>query len=166
MTKRYKGFLAKPRKLSRAEIKRAKGLRMTPRERLDAEHDAHGHWGQIFELLCAEYGLDPARQSMRVLWMRMAKRHVPAARDLDLPRKSGRPRLLDATFKPGLSDHIDRMIGHLTGRERTEASLKIARWLLDNENPASPVSMAAIREKAKKLREASRQRLLRSRQRP
>ena len=166
-TKRYKGFLAKPRKLTRAEAKRDAGLPTSPEEKLAAEHDTYGHWGLIYEELCAEYGLDPdaTPASMKFLWIRMAKRHVPAARDLALPGKTGRPRRWD-TAGSGLTNIIDRILGHLTGDERTEASLKIARFLLGAEDAASRVPSSVIRAEAEKIREASRQRLRTPRTRP
>ncbi len=158
--KPYKGFLAKPRKLSPAEKKRAAGLPMTQEERDTADSDAHGHWGLIFEKLCTEYGLKCAQASMKVLWMRMAKRHVPAARDLAISPNSGAPRRLDAAGQ-GLADLVDRMIGHLAGAERTEASLRIAREMWTLQNPGSPVSMATIRIEARQMRNQSRMRLSR-----
>lgn len=140
-TKRYKGFLAKPRKLTRAEVKRDSGLPTSPEEKLAAEHDTHGHWGLLYEELCTEYSLDHTAASMKFLWMRMAKRHVPAARDLALPGKAGRSPEENA-------DLIDAMLRGLGVKARHDVSQQIARLLLTRDDGLVRIRPQAIRNKA------------------
>lgn len=159
--KPYTGFLAKPRKLSAAERKRAAGLPMTPPERLDAEHDTHGHWGLIYEELCAEYGLDFAQASMKVLWMRMARRHVPAARDLALPGQVGR------SPEEGAAQIDSELRRTAAGSpDRREAARRIAERELSDGNPSARMPPRAIRDRARQIMRAHAQRERRRRQNP